>query len=90
MKSPVRRYAIWFDGERPNELWIGHRNQPNEHLFKDASLMDAAVGRYIDYPGGHNEGYPDSFKMCFPPFYDYIAAGDFDATPLPHFRGGAS
>jgi predicted dehydrogenase len=81
--------AIWFDGERPNELWIGHRNQPNEHLFKDASLMAQPVARYIDYPGGHNEGYPDSFKMCFRAFYDYIAAGDFEATPVfPTFEEG--
>ena len=83
------RDAIWFDGERPNELWIGHRNQPNELLFKDPGLMDAAVRPYIGYPGGHNEGYPDTFKMCFKAFYDYIAAGDFDATPFfPTFAEG--
>ncbi len=81
--------SIWFDGERPNELWIGHRNKPNEHLFKDPGLMDPMVKRYIDYPGGHNEGYPDSFKMCFRSFYDYIAAGDYDATPFfPTFEEG--
>lgn len=81
--------AIWFDGERPNELWLGHRNQPNEQLFKDPGLMDAAVRPYIGYPGGHNEGYPDSFKMCFKAFYDYIAAGDFEATPFfPTFEEG--
>jgi predicted dehydrogenase len=81
--------AIWFDGERPNELWIGHRNQPNEQLYKDPGLMDAAVRPYIGYPGGHNEGYPDSFKMCFKAFYDYIAAGDFEATPFfPTFEEG--
>jgi predicted dehydrogenase len=81
--------AIWFDGERPNELWIGHRNRPNELLFKDPGLMDPQVRPYIGYPGGHNEGYPDSFKMCFKAFYDYIAAGDFDAPPFfPTFAEG--
>jgi predicted dehydrogenase len=81
--------AIWFDGERPNELWIGHRNRPNELLYKDPGLMDVAVRPYIAYPGGHNEGYPDSFKMCFKAFYDYIAAGDFDAPPFfPTFAEG--
>lgn len=81
--------AIWFDSERPNELWLGHRECPNELLFKDPGLMDASVRRYIDYPGGHNEGYPDSFKMLFRAFYDYIAAGDFDATPFfPTFAEG--
>jgi predicted dehydrogenase len=81
--------AIWFDGERPNELWIGHRDRPNELLFKDPGLMDPAVRPYIGYPGGHNEGYPDSFKMCFKAFYDYIAAGDFAAPPFfPTFAEG--
>jgi predicted dehydrogenase len=81
--------SIWFDSERPNELWIGHRNKPNEQLFKDPGLMDPLVKRYIDYPGGHNEGYPDSFKMCFRSFYDYIAAGDYSATPFfPTFAEG--
>ena len=26
--------SIAWDGERPNELWIGHRNRPNEVLMK--------------------------------------------------------
>ncbi|MBK8048339.1 MAG: Gfo/Idh/MocA family oxidoreductase [Anaerolineales bacterium] len=81
--------AVWFDGERPNELWFGHRDRPNELLLKDPGLMDAAVRPYIGYPGGHNEGYPDSFKMLFKAFYDYIAAGDFNATPqYPTFEEG--
>ncbi len=81
--------SIWFDSERPNELWLGHRERPNELIFKDPGLMDASVRRYIDYPGGHNEGYPDSFKMLFRAFYDYIAAGDFSATPFfPTFAEG--
>ncbi len=82
-------HAIWFDGERPNELWLGHRDRPNELIYKDPGLMAGPVRRYIDYPGGHNEGYPDTFKMCFRAFYDYIAASDFSATPaFPTFEEG--
>ena len=73
--------ALWFEGQRPNELWIGHRNEPNELLYKDPGLMSESVRPYIGYPGGHNEGYPDSFKMLFKAFYDYIDAGDFGAPP---------
>ena len=65
------------------------RDRPNELLYKDPGLMDGSVRHYIDYPGGHNEGYPDSFKMLFRAFYDYIAAGDFDATRhFPTFEEG--
>ncbi len=81
--------ALWFDGEKPNELWIGNRNSPNGYLIKDPGLMGETARRYTAYPGGHSEGYPDSFKMCFKAFYDYIAAGDFSATPFfPTFEEG--
>jgi len=81
--------ALWFDGENPNELWIGHRNSPNGFLIKDPGLMGETAQRYTAYPGGHSEGYPDSFKMCFKAFYDYIAAGDFSAPPFcPTFADG--
>ena len=33
--------ALAWDSERPNELWIGHRERPNEVLLKDPSLLDA-------------------------------------------------
>jgi tRNA(Leu) C34 or U34 (ribose-2'-O)-methylase TrmL len=32
---------------------------------------------FANYPGGHNEGFPDAFKQCFRAFYNYIAAGDY-------------
>jgi predicted dehydrogenase len=81
--------SLWFDGERPNELWIGQRNQPNGFLIKDPGLMGDTARAYTAYPGGHSEGYPDSFKMCFKAFYDYIVAGDFGALPFfPTFAEG--
>ena len=44
---------------------------------------------YINYPGGHNEGFPDTFKQCFRSFYSYIKAGDFSAPPtFPTFADG--
>ena len=50
--------------------------RPNESLIRDPSLVSGpAARRFINYPGGHNEGFPDTFKQCFRAFYDYIAAG---------------
>ncbi|HDY88647.1 MAG TPA: hypothetical protein ENH82_11135 [bacterium] len=34
--------SIWWDHERPNELMIGNRNNPNELILKDAVLIDVA------------------------------------------------
>ena len=74
------RKAIEWNGERPNELWIGHRGEANQVLMKDPGLLSGHAAGYSDYPGGHNEGFPDTFKMCFRSFYKHIEAGDFKAA----------
>jgi len=81
--------ALAFNSESPNELWIGRRDKPNEVLIRDPALVAEMPRGYINYPGGHNEGFPDAFKQCFQAFYQYIAAGDFDAEPMyPTFDEG--
>ncbi len=51
--------------ERPEELWLGHRDAPNQVLLKDPSLMTDQARAFADFPGGHAEGYPDTFKQLF-------------------------
>ncbi len=81
--------SLEWDSESPNELRVGHRDKPNEVLIRDPALLSAQARSAADYPGGHNEGYADSFKQCFREFYQYIAAGDFDAPPtFPTFSDG--
>ncbi len=80
--------ALAWDGEQPNELWLGHRDKPNELLLKDPSLMANSAATYASYPGGHSEGYPDTFKQCFRAFYDYIAAGCTGDAHFPSFEDG--
>ncbi len=78
--------SVAWNSEQPNELWIGHRNQANQLLLRDPGLVSEAALAHIGYPGGHNEGYDDSFKHSFKSFYDYIAAGDLNAPqPFPTF-----
>ena len=79
--------GLTWDGERPDELWIGHRNQPNQILIKDPSLMHAEARSYADLPGGHSEGYDDTFKQVFRRFYRGIE--DPSAQPdYPQFSDG--
>ncbi len=60
--------AAWT-GEAPDDLWIGHRNEPNQIQIKDPVLMQPQARSYTDLPGGHSEGYPDTFKQIFRRFY---------------------
>lgn len=82
--------AVAFNSETPNELWIGHRDTANEVLLRNPALLGDLARPFANYPGGHNEGFPDAFKQCFRAFYDYIAAGDYNVKPLyPTFAEGA-
>lgn len=82
------RSLIW-DSEIPNQLWIGHRPEPNQLLIKDPSLMSDSAQWTASYPGGHTEGFPDTFKQLQTAVYRYIAAGDFTAKPnFPTFIDG--
>jgi predicted dehydrogenase len=81
--------ALVWDGERPNELWINHRERPNEMLLKDPALLLPEARQFASYPGGHNEGFPDTFKQLYRAIYRYIEAGDFNALPdFPTFEDG--
>ena len=75
-----------WDSERPNELWIGRRDRANELLLRDPGLLSPAVRPFANYPGGHNEGFPDSFKQLFRAVYATI-----DGSPIggyPTFADG--
>jgi predicted dehydrogenase len=81
--------AIAWCSEQPNEMWIGHRDRANESLIRDPALLSDSVRPFANYPGGHNEGFPDTFKQLFRAFYSYIQAGDFSAPPtFPTFADG--
>jgi predicted dehydrogenase len=80
--------ALYWNSEEPNVLWLGYRDKPNELLVRDPGLLDEIVRPYANYPGGHNEGFPDTFKQCFRAFYSYIAKGDMNARQFPTFEDG--
>jgi predicted dehydrogenase len=81
--------SLAWDSERPNELWIGQRSGPNQVLMKDPSLLSPEAQAVTSYPGGHNEGFPDTFKQLYAKVYNYILAGDFSKTPdIPTFEDG--
>jgi predicted dehydrogenase len=98
--SAGRRARLWFEidgtegslawnSEEPGTLWIGRRNRANEELPKDPALLSPQARRYAAYPGGHAEGYPDTFVQLFRDFYEYIEAADFKAPrTFPTFETG--
>jgi predicted dehydrogenase len=81
--------SLAWNSERPNELWVGQRSGPNQVILKDPSLLAPEARAIASYPGGHNEGFPDTFKQLSRKVYDYIKDGDTSAKPdFPTFEDG--
>jgi len=83
------RSSVAWDQERPDELWIGNRNSNNQMLVKDPSLMKDRARGFSDLPGGHVEGYNDTFKQVFRRFYQSIQSeGKAGGVEYPQFADG--
>ena len=98
--SAGRKTRLWFEidgsegsvawnSEEPNTLWVGRRREPNREIIKDPAIMSPEARGYAAYPGGHAEGYPDTFVQLFKDFYSYVEAGDCSAPrSFPTFETG--
>ena len=78
--------SVAWNQERPDELWTGLRDSGNPILIKDPSLLKPAARAYADLPGGHSEGYDDTFKQVFRRFYASI--DDARSPEYPQFTDG--
>lgn len=83
------KQALSWNSETPNELWVGHRDEPNQTLTRDPALMHDRAAQLSSYPGGHNEGFPDTFKQLFTDFYRSIdEESHLSNPPYPTFSDG--
>jgi predicted dehydrogenase len=81
--------AVAWDSEQPDQLWIGHRDTPNEILIRNPALMGAAGQAAAALPGGHVEGFADTFRALFRAVYaDVGAGGPTDRPTYPTFAEG--
>jgi predicted dehydrogenase len=81
--------AVAWDSEQPEQLWIGHRDRPNELLLRNPALMNAEGAAAARLPGGHVEGFADTFGAVFRAIYDDVIAGrPSDAPRYATFRDG--
>jgi predicted dehydrogenase len=78
-----------WNSEAPNEMWIGNRDGYNESLMRDPALVYPDARALITFPGGHNEGFPDTSKQLFKEVYAAVAAGKQPEKPtFPTFADG--
>ena len=78
-----------WDSEQPDQAWRGHRDRPNEILIRNPALMGAAGQAAAALPGGHVEGFFDTFCAHFRAVYADVGAGVRSPHPgYPTFADG--
>ena len=80
--------SLQWDSEDSNELWVGRRDGFNQKAAKDPSILSPLARASISYPGGHVEGFPDTFKQNFKAIYAAIEAGDTGKQVFATFEDG--
>ncbi len=78
-----------WDSEQPDQAWHGHRERPNEILIRNPALMGPAGQAASALPGGHVEGFFDTFCAHFRAVYADVGAGATSSRPgYPTFADG--
>lgn len=67
------KQSAWWCSEEPETLHFGQRDGPNPTAFRATPAFGEGAAGYMDYPAGHVEGFPDTFKMLFRCVYGTIA-----------------
>jgi predicted dehydrogenase len=81
--------AVAWDSEDPDRLWIGHRDTPNELLLRSPALMNASGSAAARLPGGHVEGFADTFGAAFSAVYaDVLTGGPSEHPRYATFAAG--
>jgi predicted dehydrogenase len=80
--------AMAWDSERPETLWLGRRGGPNGLLERDPALLAPEAAAASHYPGGHAEGFPDTFKQLYLAVYGWVGSDRSGPPPFPTFADG--
>lgn len=82
--------SLCWNHDRSNELWIGHREKPNETLIESPTLQDPLSAKYATLPAGHPLGYHDAVLGLFKEFYSAVKNGKGEGSKMqrPSFYTG--
>ncbi len=84
--------SLRWEQERPNDLWVGYRDKPNQLILKDPELLLPEARPYAHLPGGHNEAWPDAFRNLMSNILRFIGEGraprEADEACFPTFATG--
>ena len=78
--------SVYFDQERPENLWVGRR-RGSESIPRGFDTLSPEAAAYVTLPGGHPQGYQDCFNAFIAETYAAIG-GDAPANGMPTVADG--
>ncbi|MCX6089813.1 MAG: Gfo/Idh/MocA family oxidoreductase [Candidatus Atribacteria bacterium] len=77
--------TYFWNQEEGDRMWVGHRSGPNAVIMRDPHQLNAGCRRYTFAPGGHPEGWLDTFKNNIQAFYTFLQEGKNIEQEKPDF-----
>ena len=63
------KYALEWEQEQSDRLWIGYRDKGNEEIYADAKYVCKEASDYATLPNGHPVGWHDALTNGIRAFY---------------------
>lgn len=67
--------SLYWNQENADQMWVGHRDTPNELVLRNPNLISPEVRKYTYLAAGHPEGWNDAMTNNVKAFYKYILEG---------------
>lgn len=66
--------------EENNLLYIGHRDEPNQVKYREATTLSEEAKVFTELPAGHSEGWNDVLYQAISAFYRSIQTGNYSKS----------
>lgn len=79
--------SFYWNQENADQMWIGHRDRPNELVHRNPGFMDPSIQDYTYLAAGHPEGWNDAMTNNVKEFYSFILDGKKPGKDSHNFAG---
>lgn len=77
--------TFYWNQEMGDQMWVGYRDHPNCVVMRDPTQSSEGAKGYAMAPGGHPEGWLDTFRNTIRAFYSFIVEEKNIETGKPDF-----
>lgn len=83
------RCSLAWNQERPDRLWVGRRDTPNEMVYADKKFLTGRAKELSYLPAGHPLGWQDALKNAIEAFYTAVRREKAGPQNYATFADGA-